>query len=88
MLRKNKITYTKPVKKKQGVEAHTFNISTWEAEAGDLCESEASLIYKASVRTATMVTQRTLPQTITTKNKQQQQQSKQEILDRVMIRHL
>ena len=30
----------------------TFNPSTWEAEARDLCEFEASLVYRESSRTA------------------------------------
>ena len=32
--------------------AHTFNHSTQEAEAGDLCEFKASLVYRVSYRTA------------------------------------
>jgi hypothetical protein len=32
------------------VVAHAFNPSTWEAEAGDLCEFEASLVYRGSSR--------------------------------------
>ena len=32
--------------------AHTFNPSTWEAEAGRISEFEASLVYKVSSRTA------------------------------------
>jgi hypothetical protein len=32
--------------------AHTFDLSTWEAEAGRLCEFEASLVYRVSSRTA------------------------------------
>jgi hypothetical protein len=35
-----------------GVAAHSFNPSTWEAEAGDLCEFEASQICVASSRPA------------------------------------
>ena len=44
--------------------AHTFNPSTWEAEQAeqaeqaDLCESEASLVYRASSSRARVVTQR------------------------------
>jgi hypothetical protein len=34
----------------QVVVAHTFNPSTWEAEAGSLYEFEASLVYRASSR--------------------------------------
>jgi hypothetical protein len=34
------------------VVAHTFNPSTWEAEAGGFLEFEASLVYKVSSRTA------------------------------------
>jgi hypothetical protein len=35
-----------------GVVAHTFNSSTWEAEAGGSLELEASLVYRVSFRTA------------------------------------
>jgi hypothetical protein len=31
-----------------GIVVHTFNPSTWEAEAGGYCEFEASLVYKLS----------------------------------------
>ena len=31
---------------------HAFSLSTWEAEAGNLCEFEASLVYRANSRTA------------------------------------
>lgn len=31
---------------------HTFGPSTWETEAGDLCEFEASLSWRASSRAA------------------------------------
>jgi hypothetical protein len=34
------------------VVVHTFNPSTWEAEAGGFSEFEASLVYKVSSRTA------------------------------------
>ena len=37
---------------KPGMEVHAFNPSTQEAEAGRSLEFEASLIYKASSRTA------------------------------------
>jgi hypothetical protein len=33
------------------VVAHAFNPSTWEAEAGESLEFEASLVYKVSSRT-------------------------------------
>ena len=32
--------------------AHAFNPSTWEAEQGDLCEFNDSLVYRVSSRTA------------------------------------
>jgi hypothetical protein len=32
--------------------AHTFNPSTWEAEAGGISEFEASLVYRVSFRIA------------------------------------
>ena len=38
--------------------AHAFHPSTQEAEAGDLCEFEASMVYKASSRTGSKTTQR------------------------------
>jgi hypothetical protein len=31
---------------------HAFNPSTWEAEAGEISEFEASLVYRMSSRTA------------------------------------
>jgi hypothetical protein len=34
------------------VVAHAFNPSTWEAEAGGFLESEATLVYRVSSRTA------------------------------------
>jgi len=34
------------------VVAHTFNPSTWEAEAGGFLSSEASLVYRVNSRTA------------------------------------
>jgi hypothetical protein len=34
------------------VVVNTFNPSTWEAEVGDLCELEASLVYRGSSRIA------------------------------------
>jgi hypothetical protein len=37
---------------KNKVVAHTFCPSTWEAEAGESLEFEASLVYKVSSRTA------------------------------------
>ena len=39
---------------------HTFNPSTWEAEAGDLYEFEARLVYRVSSRTGSKATQRNL----------------------------
>lgn len=38
--------------KKSGTVAHVFNPSTQMAEAGDLCEFEASLVYVVIYRTA------------------------------------
>jgi hypothetical protein len=34
----------------QAVEAHAFNPSTWEAQAGGFLEFEASLVYRVSSR--------------------------------------
>ena len=41
-----------------GVEAHTFNRALRRQKQADLCEFEASLIYRVSSRTARVVTQR------------------------------
>lgn len=44
-----------PLVKKEknlGLAAHTFHPSPSEAEAGELCEFEASVVYTASSRTA------------------------------------
>jgi hypothetical protein len=45
--------------------AHTFNPSTWEEEAGESLEFEASLVYRVSSRTA-----RTIQRNPVLKNKQ------------------
>jgi hypothetical protein len=37
---------------KAGIAAHGFNLSTRQAEARDLCEFQASLVYIESTRTA------------------------------------
>ena len=42
----------------RAVVVHTFNSSTWEAEAVGLSEFKASLVYKASSRTVSSVTQK------------------------------
>jgi hypothetical protein len=34
------------------VVVHTFDLSTWEAQGGNLCEFETSLVYRVSSRTA------------------------------------
>ena len=44
-----------------GTLAHTYNPSIPEVRQGDLCEFEASLVYRVSSRT-TRATQRTLSQ--------------------------
>jgi hypothetical protein len=33
-----------------GIAVHTFNPTTWEAKAGDLCEFKASLVYRVNFR--------------------------------------
>jgi hypothetical protein len=38
--------------KTAGMVAHTFNPHTWEAEAAELCEFQASLAYVVRYRTA------------------------------------
>jgi hypothetical protein len=38
--------------KSRGAVAHTFNPSTWEAEAGLVSELEDSVVYRVSSRTA------------------------------------
>jgi hypothetical protein len=48
MLRKKE----KQQKMSWAVVAHTFNPSTWEAEAGGFLEFKASLVYRVSSRTA------------------------------------
>jgi hypothetical protein len=48
---------------------HAFNPSTWEAEAGGSLESEASLVYRVSSRTA-RATQRNRLKTKQNKTKQ------------------
>ena len=40
------------IKSRPGVVEYTFNPSTQEAEQVDLCEFEATLVYRASSRTA------------------------------------
>lgn len=35
----------KITKRSQAVVTHTFNPSTWEAEASEVCECKASLVY-------------------------------------------
>jgi hypothetical protein len=52
MKNKNKQTKIKAVAGQ--LVAHAFNPSTWEVEAGEwnLCEFKASLLYRASSRTA------------------------------------
>ena len=48
--------------------AHTFNPSTWEAEAGGSLEFKASLVYRVSCRAA-----RTTQRNPVSKNKKQKQ---------------
>jgi hypothetical protein len=45
-------SYSQKAKTEPGVVAHAFNPSTREAEAGNISEFEASLVYKVSSRTA------------------------------------
>ena len=40
------------------VVAHTFNPSTWRQRQADLCEFEASLVYRASSRTGSKATEK------------------------------
>ena len=40
------------------VVVHVFISSIWEEKQANLCEFEASLVYRASSRTARVVTQR------------------------------
>ena len=54
------ILYRKPAK--PGVVAHAFSPSTLEAEAGGFLQSEASLVYKVSSRTAPGLYRETLSQ--------------------------
>jgi hypothetical protein len=48
----NKKKKKKQKQKALGVVAHNFNPSTWEAEAGEFFEFEASLVYRVSSRTS------------------------------------
>jgi hypothetical protein len=64
-----------------GMVAHAFNPSTWEADARQISELEASLVYRVSSRTARLHRETLFwdnkkrnKQTITTKQKQKQQQ--------------
>jgi hypothetical protein len=47
---------------------HAFNPTTEEAKAGDLCEFEASLVYRANSRTIKATHRETLIRKIKTKN--------------------
>ena len=40
------------------VVVHTFSPSTWEAEAGDLCEFEVSLVYGVNSRAGSKATEK------------------------------
>ena len=42
----------------QVVIVHAFNPSTWEAEAGDLSEFKAGLVYKVGSRTVRTIAQK------------------------------
>jgi hypothetical protein len=52
----------------QSVLVHAFNPTTEEAKAGDLCEFEASLVYRANSRTIKATHRETLIRKIKTKN--------------------
>ena len=55
--------------------AHAFSLSTQEVEAGDLCEFEASLVYRVSSRTAKAIQRLCLKQTPQKTNKQANKQT-------------
>ena len=40
------------------VVVHTFDLSTWEEEAGDFCDFKVSLVYKSSSKIARVAIQR------------------------------
>jgi hypothetical protein len=54
--------------------AHAFNPSTWEAEAGEFLEFEASLVYRVSSRTARTTQKNHVSEKIP-KNKKKQKQN-------------
>jgi hypothetical protein len=57
--------------------AHTFNPSTWEAEAGKISEFKASLVYRVSSRTARATQRNPVSNNNNNKkNKTKQQQQK------------
>lgn len=37
---------------------HTFDLNTWEEEAGDFCDFKVSLVYKSSSKIARVAIQR------------------------------
>jgi hypothetical protein len=43
-----------------GMAAHTFNPSTLEAEAADLCDFSASLVYRSKFQVSQSYTEKTL----------------------------
>jgi hypothetical protein len=53
--------------------AYAFDPSTWEAEADDLCEFEARLVFKVSLRTTRATQKNSIPQ-----NKQNKTKSRKE----------
>jgi hypothetical protein len=54
------------------VVAHALNPSTWEAEAGEISEFEASLVYRVSSRIARVIQRNAVLKTKTkTKTKKQ-----------------
>ena len=55
------------------VVVHIFNPSTWEAEAGDLCELKAGVIWNRVSSRIASTTQRTL---VSKKKKKQKQEKK------------
>lgn len=52
------ITYIKKGQKQWAVVAHTFDPRTWETEADDFCEFEASLLYRANSRGGSKATEK------------------------------
>jgi hypothetical protein len=61
----------------QAVVAHTFNPSTWEAEAGEFLSLRPALVYRVSSRTARATQRNPVSKNKTKQNKTKQNKTKQ-----------